>query len=374
MKRELKACSGIHRARTGRLEGMAAMKLWSIQSRAQNERFSYWREVLCEAFVSLNPILNEKHTVIDFAGEVSSRSLSTTAQTRVFSKAQHIQRRGEEILRNPVEYCFAKFQLEGSCVVRQDGQESMVLPGDFSIVDSTRPYFLDYQGDWHVLSFRIPREQVISRLASPYKATARRVDGKAGMGLVASRFARSLEQVDLDTGSGVQDGLSAALNSIIAIALGATLEAQERDRLPVREAIRLAVETYIRDHLEEPYLGPDMLASRFKVSRRTLYSLFEEAPLSVSSLIRELRLQRSARDLLSPGHPGVLAVALRWGFSDASHFSRLFKRRFGVCPREFADFTLKGGLDAVNGGACSVSSLGATLGAGHSSPFSMTRP
>ena len=330
------------------------MKLWSTQSCAPNERFSYWREVLCEAFVSLNPVLEDKQTAIDFVGEVSSRSLSTSTQTCVFSKAQHVQRRGEEIRRNPVEYCFANFQLEGSCVVRQDRQESLVLPGDFSIVDSTRPYFLDYQGDWHVLSFRIPREQVISRLASPYKATARRVAGNTGMGLVASRFARSLEQVDPDAGSGVQDGLSAALNSIIAIALGATLEAQERDRLPVREAFRLAVETYIRDHLEEPHLGPDMLALRFKVSRRTLYGLFEEAPLSVSGLIRELRLQRSARDLRSLGHPGVLAVALRWGFSDASHFSRLFKRRFGVCPREFSDYALKEGFDPVSHSSSAV--------------------
>ncbi|WP_420852769.1 helix-turn-helix domain-containing protein [Salinicola acroporae] len=32
----------------------------------------------------------------------------------------------------------------------------------------------------------------------------------------------------------------------------------------------------------------------------------------------------------------MLAVVLRWGFNDASHFSRLFKHRFGICPREFA--------------------------------------
>lgn len=113
-------------------------------------------------------------------------------------------------------------------------------------------------------------------------------------------------------------------------------QAQERDRLPVRDASRRAVETYIRDHLAEPSLGPDMLALRFKVSRCTLYGLFEEAPLSVGGLIRELRLQCSARDLRNPCHPGVLAVALRWGSSDASHFSRLFKRRFGAWPREFA--------------------------------------
>jgi AraC family transcriptional regulator, positive regulator of tynA and feaB len=150
--------------------------------------------------------------------------------------------------------------------------------------------------------------------------------------------------VGASTSIGAQDGLSAALNGIITTALGATLEAQEQDRLPVRAAFRQAVETYIADHLMEPSLGPDLLAMRFRVSRRTLYGLFEEAPLSVSGLIRELRLQRSARDLRSPDAPGVLAVALRWGFNDASHFSRLFKQRFGISPRGFAAGEMPGAL------------------------------
>ncbi|SEB32178.1 helix-turn-helix domain-containing protein [Pseudomonas marginalis] len=206
------------------------MQIWTTEACVQRERFSYWREVLCEAFVSLNPILKQEPAGSDFTGEVSSRPLSMSAQTRVFSRAQFVQRRWDEIRRNPVEFCFANFQLEGSCVVRQDGQETLVMPGDFSVVDSTRPYFLDFREDWRVLSFPIPREQLVSRLAAPRQATAR----------------------------------------------------------------------------------------------------------CVSGLIRELRLRHSARDLCSSGHPGVLAVALRWGFNDASHFSRLFKQRFGISPRGLA--------------------------------------
>src|SRR6218665_2720654 len=213
--------------------GPCEMQTWTTQTCAQEDGFSYWREVLCQAFVSLDPVLADRQTAVDFVGEVGSRPLSMSMQTRVFSRAQLVQRRGEEIRRNPVEFCFANFQLEGSCVVRQDGQETLVSPGDFSIVDSTRPYFLDFRDDWRVLSFRIPREQLVSRLAAPYKSPARRVDGSTGTGLVASRFARSLAQVDAGMGDAAQDGLSAALNSIIAVALGATLQAQERDRLPV---------------------------------------------------------------------------------------------------------------------------------------------
>lgn len=310
------------------------MQVWTTEARPENQQFGYWREVICEAFVSLEPVLKQNERA--FLGEVNSRPLYQTAQTCVFSRAQFINRRSEDVRRNPVEYCFANFQVEGSCVVRQDGQETLVSPGDFSIVDTTRPYFLDFRDDWRVLSFRIPRHQLVFRLAAPHKATARSVSGQSGLGLVASRFARSLEQVDSDNGVEVQEGLSTALNGIIATALGATLEMQERDRLPMREVFRKAVETYIVDNLADPLLRPDMIAARFRVSRRTLYGLFEEAPLSVSALIREKRLERSASELICPEHSSILAVAMRWGFNDASHYSRLFKRRFGVSPRGFA--------------------------------------
>lgn len=311
------------------------MQAWSTDHCSQDQRFSYWREVLCQAFVSLDPV----HTTGDmtgFKGDVNSRALSRTAQNEVVSSAHLVQCGWSEIRRNPVEFCFANFQLRGACVVRQDGQESLVRPGDFSIVDTTRPYALDFLDEWEVLSFRIPSEQLLPRLSAPRRAMARCVAGSGGAGLVASRFAHSLRQLGPDAEDAVQEGLSTALNSTIAAALGATLAAQEGDRPSVRQALRQAIDTYIADHLAEPSLGPDMLAARFRISRRTLYALYEDTPQSVGALIRELRLQRTARDLHAPDHPGVLAVAVRWGFNDASHFARLFKRRFGVSPRDHA--------------------------------------
>jgi AraC family transcriptional regulator, positive regulator of tynA and feaB len=319
------------------------MRTWTTDTRPNEQLFSYWREVLCEAFVLLDPVLKSEAT--RFRGRVESRTLYSTSQARIASKAQTNNRRWGEIRRNPVEYCFANFQLEGSCVVRQDGREALVGPGSFSVVDTTRPYYLDFREDWSALSFRIPRNQLASRLAEPRLATARAVRGDTGLGLVASRFAQSLDQLSGDVSVETQEGLSTALNSVIALALGATFETKETDRASARQALHKAVETYISDHLADPELTPEVIATRFGVSRRTLYSVFEESSLSIVSLIREQRLLRSARDLLTAKNGNVLAVAMRWGFNDASHYSRLFKSRFGISPRDFASQGLAFGED-----------------------------
>ena len=56
---------------------------------------------------------------------------------------------------------------------------------------------------------------------------------------------------------------------------------------------------------------------------------------TVTEYVRELRLQ-ACHEALVRGGPQVAVGTLcyEWGFSDQSHFTRMFKRRFGVAPGE----------------------------------------
>jgi AraC family transcriptional regulator, positive regulator of tynA and feaB len=51
---------------------------------------------------------------------------------------------------------------------------------------------------------------------------------------------------------------------------------------------------------------------------------------------RRRRLERARDELLVPGHIYTVSdVAARWQFSDASHFIRSFRHRYGETPRRF---------------------------------------
>lgn len=50
--------------------------------------------------------------------------------------------------------------------------------------------------------------------------------------------------------------------------------------------------------------------------------------------LRKCRIEKAAR-LLRSGSKSIADVALRSGFSDQSHFSKAFRRRFGMTPVEF---------------------------------------
>jgi transcriptional regulator GlxA family with amidase domain len=70
------------------------------------------------------------------------------------------------------------------------------------------------------------------------------------------------------------------------------------------------------------------------MSVRTPDRLFADQPWSVSGLIRHERLEAVRRDLADPSlrNRGVAALAARWCFFDAAHFSRVFRQHHGYPP------------------------------------------
>jgi len=315
----------------GRANPEVDMRSWNTESHVLAQQFAFWREVCCEAFVALDPVT--EHRATGFRGRVDLMELGSSTRTRVKSERQLISRRDHEIRRNPVSFYFANFQRRGTCIVRQDGRETRVCAGEFSIVDTTRPYFLDFRDDWDVLSFRIPRAALIARLDDATTSTARCVSGTSTLGLIATEFAVSLAHAGEPLAAPAALSLEGALHDLIAVALRATPEVCERSRGAARQMMRRAIERHIDTNLADPALGPDSIASRFGLSRRSLYLLFEDSDSSgLSGRVREQRLARAADDLQAERSCSVLEVAMRWGFGDLSHFSRLFKRRFGASP------------------------------------------
>lgn len=92
--------------------------------------------------------------------------------------------------------------------------------------------------------------------------------------------------------------------------------------------------TWIEQHGETARdLGE--VARRCAVSPEWICRLFKRYDRSSPwQLIRHRRLQRASEVLASSARP-VAAVALEAGYSDAFHFSRAFRTRFGVSPLRF---------------------------------------
>ncbi|MCA1449830.1 helix-turn-helix transcriptional regulator [Ensifer sp. IC3342] len=86
--------------------------------------------------------------------------------------------------------------------------------------------------------------------------------------------------------------------------------------------------------LQEPALSVEIVARRLNISPRYLQRLLEMSGMSFTQSVNELRLRKALALLteVGDGPRRISDIALQAGFSDISHFNRLFRSRFGDTP------------------------------------------
>lgn len=104
-----------------------------------------------------------------------------------------------------------------------------------------------------------------------------------------------------------------------------------------RRAMLQRVKHFARSRLADPELKPEMLAQHHHISLRYLQKLFQEHGESPASWIRDERLHRCRTELRDPrlAHLTIAMIGERSGLYGASHFSRLFRDRYGISPRAY---------------------------------------
>jgi AraC family transcriptional regulator, positive regulator of tynA and feaB len=308
------------------------MPFWTTAELPADQQFGFWREVLCEAYVALNPVRPRRG---GFSGSVSATMVADINVTRLLTE-QHIVDRGPaEIRRTPLEYYFVNMQVQGEALARQRGREVIVRPHEFYIVDSTEPYHLDLRTAPEIFSYRIPKRILDPLLKSPVDATAIRVSRETPMGAVAVDFLQSVTQQASTLPVSGHEAMARMMAELVALSLGRSATAEESAGATTQRAVFLSVRKYIDDNLHDPALSIASVCRRFRISPRNLHRAFEASEMTFGELVRAKRLDRSARELSQFPERAVSSVAFSCGFNDVSYFNRSFRKRFETSPTEY---------------------------------------
>jgi AraC family transcriptional activator of tynA and feaB len=308
------------------------MPFWTTLDQPSYEQFSYWREVLCEAFVSLSPARKGSG---GFKGNVTAHLLSDINVTTLVTEEHRVIRGLAEIQKSPLEYYFVNMQIKGDVLAKQRGRETLIRPNEFYIVDSTEPYDLDYRSDVEIFSFRIPKRQ-LQPLLGDAERTAIRVSTETPLGMLAVNFLQSIIRLPDNIPATARPSVARMMTELVALSLGANVDAMQKGEEAISNALLVSILRFIDENLHKPTLSVETVCLKFRISPRYLHRLFESSEMTFGELVRNRRLERCASELSCGPQRPISAIALSWGFNDISHFNHSFRRRFGVSPREHA--------------------------------------
>lgn len=297
---------------------------------ASADSFTQWRNLVSQSFVPLEVRSQAAH----FRGRLRSRVLDDLSIVEVTANGHEVLRTPALISKSDRLYFKLNLQLSGHGILIQDGREATLRPGDIAVYDTHRPYTLAFAEDFRLLVLMIPHDAFDLPADSIAQLTAVRMAGDAGLGRMISPFMVQLAE-NLDALSGTS-GHRLAYNAVDLIATMFESELNMR-RDPVGGShgeMLTRMRQYIEANLGDPELCPAGIAAAHFMSTRQLHTIFHEADTTVAGWIRTRRLEHCRRDLRDPilDDRPVGAIAARWGFLDAAHFSRTFRLAFGEPP------------------------------------------
>jgi AraC family transcriptional regulator, positive regulator of tynA and feaB len=300
---------------------------WSTNLVRPGKRVDFWREAVCAAVLNVVP----EHADDNFHAAIAGRNFGPLRFASFSSASHDIVREPRAIDRAGEDQYLVSLQKSGRCGMAQEGCELWLDPGEIAIIDGSRPFRVSFPKPVSrflavmphaTLDVRAPwtRRNGLSKIAasSPFADLAR----------------RHIRQLAGDETLDVRQAQTLTENLCNLLALATTADG---GGAPVQAEAQLqAIQAYCRARLCDPDLSPGRVAAHFGISRRTLHLRFEAVERSFGKWLLNCRLEQCHRALLDPAHDDrrVSDLAYRFGFSDLSHFSKSFKAKFGLTPRD----------------------------------------
>jgi AraC family transcriptional activator of tynA and feaB len=314
------------------LPGRQPSLKFSTQAMPTHERGNWWREIICRHYANVDLISRLDES---FQAETTIVPFHSFQLSKIRSSAISFKKRPRDPERNDQDAYFAVVLLSGLYHLEQEGRNVNLQPGDMTLYDATRPHRIDCTGEVSKLIFAIPRHVLRSRLVKPEACTALRIPSRSAVGAVASNFLRTWA-ANIDQ-LGSQELTTICESSLDLLSLSLTTVCPGVNRQPRGQSLALTqIKAYIEQHLSNPELNTAMIVEAVGLSPRYINALFAKEACSLMRYVLQRRLERCYQDILNSEQHGlrISDIAFRWGFNDLSHFSRTFKLRFELSPRD----------------------------------------
>lgn len=307
--------------------------VFSTEALDRSKRYAAWRDAICDVYVHVNVEADEPD---NYDGFIRETQFGNVAMTDCLLSQQHISRRKAHLSKLDKDCYYVQFIQTGSINVLQSGDSFHTTAGLGALFCASEPYDLQCMGKVRSYYLEIPRQAFGSRFPDGQAPLAATMSTGRGLGRIAVEFCSMLASQGTSLESGIRARLGEELMDVLALAFDSAHCDEPMTEQVVQRARLRSVKAWIEDHLCDHSLSPEAIAKSNGISLRYLHAIFRLEGQSVSNWVWNRRIELGHDMLLRSNHNArsLTEIAYRVGFSSSSHFSTMFRRRFGIRPSD----------------------------------------
>lgn len=268
------------------------------------------------------------------AGSLRSRFYMTLGIGHSWFNSQRYYR-DRRVVResNLDDFYLIQLRQSGAADVNFERHAVSIRTGDITAFDLAQTWS-SRSSDGATFSIVLPREPI------DRSAGGRSIHGtilKAGspIAVLLSDFLVGLSELPASLDREDVLSVEQTTTAMLVSALARRSASQISDEPAVNQVWRRQIVAFVDANLRSQDLGPDLLLSKFRISRAHLYRMFA-AEGGVAAMVRNRRLDVAYRELvgLAAEKRSITMVANDLAFSSSSQFLRAFRARFGMTPSD----------------------------------------
>lgn len=295
-------------------------------------RSRHWHEAIGQAYFPLDLSFRRPEA---FDGELTMWQLGEVSLSRLTSDALMYRRLPKHLQVQGPEEFLVTLPAKSELLFAQGGREVRANPGAFFIERSHEPYEFSHAEPADLWVMKLSLAMLGGRVRAPDRFCSLQFDATNGANglfvdmvhLIPQRYDAMTEEARSTVGRQLAD--------LLALALQSDERVLSSGGSTVRMAHLARIESFVRRHIDNPDLGPDEVAAGCGVSVRYLHELLRDTNQTLGSWIRDQRLAAAREDLGNPRDKRAIGeIAYARGFADQAQFSRAFRQRYGITPKE----------------------------------------
>lgn len=306
-----------------------------------------WAQVVSKVYQPQKTILPNPAR---YRGRIVEWTLHDLALSYYESGPAHYRRTPKHIVPEAGDYYYVCIpRAPGSVLTLVQGKRNGVcLPGQLMMVSSARTCEQSHN-EMSITAVRLPGRTIRERIRRADEHCAVVIPCNAAVGALFVALADATVDNAESLGGMAEVAVAEKLADLFAVTLETHGEAVLQEGTAAQAAHRARVMRYIAAHYREPDLSPAAIATACHISLRYLHRLFASGEFSVGEWIMEKRLLEARRLLEESGGAfrTIAEIAYHCGFEDASHFSRRFRARFSVAPKDVRERKLGAAPDEL---------------------------